>query len=341
MGTLRVDENEINYGFVNNMDGAKSNIEYANTRINWLFDNYCVPTDFTYYNSLVRMKSDLEDEVTKIEKFKQDILDFVAYLKEIEAENSNLMDSGTMASLFLALNNNQQTNSKENQKSNLKEYSFADYEEYMQHLKNSRNVDAVGVDFYVGSKVAMKNGTKYTANSLGGGNFGIIGQTDGRPEGDYYVDRVALYHNGKLVANIGEEGTNIDAEIKKYAKEQGCSESEIKTVMHISTGAEHEGATGWVDVSQMTYNDFKQNRTEYYQSDNNESGTTSNIQTREIASGVVKGTISGATTAATTLGAKRGAYMMATNVLGTTIAVNSTMAEKSGKNGRLFKRKSI
>ena len=46
MGTLRVDENEINYGFVNNMDGAKSNIEYANTKINWLFDNYCSSFNF-------------------------------------------------------------------------------------------------------------------------------------------------------------------------------------------------------------------------------------------------------------------------------------------------------
>ena len=162
----------------------------------------------------------------------------------------------------------------------------------------------------------MKNGTKYTANSLGEGNFGIIGQTDGRPEGDYYVDRVALYHNGKLVANIGEEGTNIDAEIKKYAKEQGCSESEIKTVMHISTGAEHEGATGWVDVSQMTYNDFKQNRTEYYQNVNNESGTTSNIQTREIASRVAKETISGATTALA--------------------GINSAVSKSSSQNGRIF-----
>lgn len=338
MGTLRVDENEINYGFVNNMDGAKSNIEYANTKINWLFDNYCVPTDFAYYNSLVRMKSDLEDEVTKIEKFKQDILDFVAYLKEIEAENSNLMNSSTVASLLLDFNNNKQSNSKENKKSNLKEYSFADYEEYMQYLKNSRNVDAVGVDFYVGSKVAMKNGTKYTANSLGEGNFGIIGQTDGRQEGDYYVDRVALYHNGKLVANIGEEGTNIDAEIKKYAKEQGCSESEIKTVMHISTGAEHEEATGWVDVSQMTYNDFKQNRTEYYQNVNNESGTTSNIQTREIANRVAKETISGATTAASNLATKRGAYIIATNALA---GINSAVSESSSQNGRIFERKKI
>ena len=208
----------------------------------------------------------------------------------------------------------------------------------MQYLKNSRNVDAVGVDFYVGSKVAMKNGTKYTANSLGEGNFGIIGQTDGRPEGDYYVDRVALYHNGKLVANIGEEGTNIDAEIKKYAKEQGCSESEIKTVMHISTGAEHEGATGWVDVSQMTYNDFKQNRTEYYQNVDNESGTTSNIQTREIANRVAKETISGATTAASNLATKRGAYIIATNALA---GINSAVSESSSQNGRIFERKRI
>lgn len=256
---LRIDEHEIDYGFSKNMEEAISYVGSASNKLNNLY----IPTEFVYYKSLINMKARIEEYKNRIKKFEKSILDYIGYVKEAERANQNIIDSLTTGNLWgpMMANNTEKSSAVTGP-----DLMGTDWNSYMAWVNShTEKVDVTKLDFYLGSKVSVKSGTKYTEDSMGNGNYGIIGKTDGRPEGEYFVDRAALYYNGHLIANIGDEGTNIEECIKSYAKENNCNENEIKAVMHITTGENHEGATGWVDMSQMSYDKFKENRTKYYQ----------------------------------------------------------------------------
>ena len=110
----------------------------------------------------------------------------------------------------------------------------------------------------LGSKVTMPAGLGYTEDSLGNGDYGEIGSPF-RPAGDYVLDRVALWYNGELKANLGTEGTDINEAVEKLANELGVEPSEIIQKAHISLGENHVGPTGWIKADEFSMDDVKAN----------------------------------------------------------------------------------
>lgn len=97
----------------------------------------------------------------------------------------------------------------------------------------------------IGDQIYVTEGTEYSEDSWGNGNKARIGEKSWRPSGDYIVDRVALQNSdGKLLANISDEGTNIDEYEKKFAENTGIDQSKLKEVAHIRYG--DNGDTGWL-----------------------------------------------------------------------------------------------
>lgn len=126
------------------------------------------------------------------------------------------------------------------------------------------NEEKVNHDLVLGSKITMPAGITYTQDSLENGQTGKIGEVSYRPEGDYVLDRVALWYNGKLMANLGTEGTNINQEIEKVAQKLGVDPSEIEQKAHISLGENHTGPTGWIKADEFSMDDIKANISKTY-----------------------------------------------------------------------------
>lgn len=124
--------------------------------------------------------------------------------------------------------------------------------------------EKINNDLILGSIVKMPSGITYTQDSLENGKTGIIGELSYRPEGDYVLDRVALWYNGKLMANLGTEGTNINQEIEKIAQKLGVDPSEIEQKAHISLGEDHTGPTGWIKADEFNMDDIKANISKTY-----------------------------------------------------------------------------
>lgn len=116
----------------------------------------------------------------------------------------------------------------------------------------------------LGSKVTMPAGVTYTEDSLENGQSGKIGELSYRPAGDYVLDRVALWYNGELKANLGTEGTDINEAVEKLANELGVEPSEIIQKAHISLGENHVGPTGWIKADEFSMDDVKANISKTY-----------------------------------------------------------------------------
>lgn len=115
----------------------------------------------------------------------------------------------------------------------------------------------------LGSKVTMPDGLVYTEDSLENGDSGKIGSPF-RPAGDYVLDRVALWYNGELKANLEIKGTDIDEAVEKLAKELGVEPSEIIQKAHISQGENHFGPTGWIKADEFSMEDIRANISKTY-----------------------------------------------------------------------------
>ena len=116
----------------------------------------------------------------------------------------------------------------------------------------------------LGSKVSMPAGVTYTQDSLENGAKGVIGELSYRPEGEYVIDRVALWYDGKLQANLGTAGTDVNQEIEKIAKKLGVNPSEIVQKAHICLGENHDAPTGWIKADEFSMDDIKANLSKTY-----------------------------------------------------------------------------
>ena len=116
----------------------------------------------------------------------------------------------------------------------------------------------------LGSKVSMPAGVTYTQDSLEKGLKGVIGELSYRPEGEYVIDRVALWYDGKLQANLGTAGTDVNQEIEKIAKKLGVDPSEIVQKAHICLGENHDDPTGWIKADEFSMDDIKANISKTY-----------------------------------------------------------------------------
>lgn len=116
----------------------------------------------------------------------------------------------------------------------------------------------------LGSRVYMKEGISYAETSTQTGRNAKIGDFSWRPQGEYTVDRMALYLNGSLIANIGTEGTNIDEAVKQYAAQYNVEPSQIVQKAHICILEGHGGPTGWIDMDEMSIEEIKENITKTY-----------------------------------------------------------------------------
>ena len=116
----------------------------------------------------------------------------------------------------------------------------------------------------LGSKVSMPAGVTYTQDSLENGAKGVIGELSYRPEGEYVIDRVALWYDGKLQANLGTAGTDVNQEIEKIAKKLGVDPSEIVQKAHICLGENHDAPTGWIKADEFSMDDIKANISKTY-----------------------------------------------------------------------------
>lgn len=109
-------------------------------------------------------------------------------------------------------------------------------------------------NFKIGDQISLATGMKYYETGLGEGRTGTIG-SEIRPEGDdYIVDRVAFYIDGRLIANINDTGADIEECKMKYAEEYGVNAEDIELSLHVSY--EGDKATGWLDRSQISYEDL-------------------------------------------------------------------------------------
>lgn len=114
--------------------------------------------------------------------------------------------------------------------------------------------EAENDNFKIGDKISLAAGIKYYETGLGQGRSGTIGSNI-RPEGDeYIVDRVAFYINGRLIANINDTGADIQECKMKYAEEYGVNIDDVELSLHVSY--EGDKATGWLDRSQISYDDL-------------------------------------------------------------------------------------
>lgn len=115
----------------------------------------------------------------------------------------------------------------------------------------------------LGSKVTMPDGLVYTEDSLENGDSGEIGSPF-RPAGDYVLDRVALWYNGELKANLEIKGTDIDEAVEKLAEKLGVEPSKIIQKAHISQGENHFGPTGWIKADEFSMDDIRKNISKTY-----------------------------------------------------------------------------
>ena len=120
------------------------------------------------------------------------------------------------------------------------------------------------VTLKLGSRVYMKEGISYAETSSQTGKNAKIGDFSWRPQGEYTVDRMALYLNGSLIANIGTEGTNIDEAVKQYAEQYNVEPSQIVQKAHICVLEGHGGPTGWINMDEMSIDEIKENITKTY-----------------------------------------------------------------------------
>ena len=136
-------------------------------------------------------------------------------------------------------------------------------------------------DLSLGSKVKLSAGVTYTEDSLGNGLTGKIGELSWRPAGDYTIDRVAIYYNGTLLENLSTEGTNVDEAVRKYAKELGVDSSKIVQKAHVCLGEKHNGATGWLNMEEVSMQDLKNNISKTYEELQQEKAANSKQQSQK------------------------------------------------------------
>lgn len=138
-------------------------------------------------------------------------------------------------------------------------------------------------DLVLGSRVTLSDGVTYAEDSLQNGIKGEIGEVSWRPAGDYTIDRVAIYHNGKLLENISAEGTNVDETVRKYAEKLGVNPSEIDQKAHICVGEKHNGATGWINMEETSMQELKNNISKTYDQLQQEKAVNNQQQTQKTS----------------------------------------------------------
>lgn len=133
---------------------------------------------------------------------------------------------------------------------NLKESASKLKEEILTIYDNFKKAEAENKNLKIGDLQFLDEGINYYEIGTGEGASGTIGNSL-RGKGEYVIDRVAFYINGKLVANINDTGTNVEEARMKYAKEYDVDLSEVGVSLHVST--KEGNATGWLDREQMPY----------------------------------------------------------------------------------------
>lgn len=110
--------------------------------------------------------------------------------------------------------------------------------------------------FTLGSTVKLKDGVRYTQDSLMGGDEGKTGMNSWTKSESYTVDRVALYHEGVLVGRADDAGIKVDEVINETAQKLNVSPEELKSVYHICIGEGHGAPLGWVDNNSISSEDI-------------------------------------------------------------------------------------
>jgi len=145
-------------------------------------------------------------------------------------------------------------------------------EAFLSSVKNadsSTNQMAAGLNFdglsFSGDSLSLNAGDKFYASASGDGSNGTIG-SGSRPAGDgYFIDRVAIEVDGKLVGNVkvdGKSKEDIEKAITDYAKENGLDTSEISITPHVSY--ENNGQqmdTGWLSNKKLTMSEVEKTNT--------------------------------------------------------------------------------
>lgn len=140
----------------------------------------------------------------------------------------------------------------QNTSSKLKDEVTKIHDNFESAEKANRNLE-------IGDWLYLGEGINYYESASGAGRAGTIG-SDIRGKGNYAIDRIAFYVDGKMIENTDETGTNIDEARMKYAKEYNVDPSKINVSMHITTKDGND--TGWVDQNQISFD--KANKTVNY-----------------------------------------------------------------------------
>ena len=112
----------------------------------------------------------------------------------------------------------------------------------------------------INDKINVKDGIKYTADCLGGGNHNLIGAISWRPSAEYYIDRAAFCYEGKILGILDICDSSLDEELTRYAKQYDISEEDIDISVLISL-VSGIGDTGWIstDIENLQQNKVKSN----------------------------------------------------------------------------------
>ena len=99
----------------------------------------------------------------------------------------------------------------------------------------------------IGDKVSVKEGLKYTADCLGGGNSNRIGAVSWRPATEYNIDRVAFVYQGRILKIMNKGDQDVSKTLQDIANKNGISAEDITTSVLLSL-VPGIGDTGWANI---------------------------------------------------------------------------------------------
>lgn len=100
----------------------------------------------------------------------------------------------------------------------------------------------------IGDKISVKDGLKYTADCLGGGNSNRIGAVSWRPATDYNIERVAFVYQGRVLKIMNHGDIDIEQTLKDVAYQNGINIEDINPSVLLSL-APGTADTGWANIS--------------------------------------------------------------------------------------------
>ena len=86
---LKINEEEIEKNFFENMNQAKKFIENAESSFNVLR----IPADFEFYKTIINMQSDIKDNIRNVEEIYDSIHSYIEDIKNVEKNNEDLINS--------------------------------------------------------------------------------------------------------------------------------------------------------------------------------------------------------------------------------------------------------